>query len=71
VNLNSRVKAVLPMIRPTPAGGRIHSMRSPRHWFEAAVEKAVHEVHVALSGAHVLLMARHERSRHLDHIEAR
>jgi site-specific recombinase XerD len=40
VELNSRVRAVLQMINPTPAGGRIHSTRSPRHWFEDAVEKS-------------------------------
>lgn len=41
VKLNSRVKAALQMVKPTPARGRVHAdIKSPRHWFEAAVKKA-------------------------------
>jgi integrase len=38
VSLNSRVRAVLSMLKPTPAEGRIMALTSPRSWFEQAVK---------------------------------
>lgn len=38
VRLNCRVQAVLGMLKPTPAEGRIMALKSPRGWFEKAVK---------------------------------
>ncbi len=38
VRLNSRVQAVFAMLKPTPAAGRIMTLKAPRGWFEQAVE---------------------------------
>jgi len=38
VRLNSRVQAVLAMLKPTPAEGRIMKLKNPRGWFEKAIK---------------------------------
>ena len=40
VRLNSRVQAVLKMLKPEVAKSRIMSLRDNKHWFNPAVEKA-------------------------------
>src|SRR5215813_11334575 len=40
VRLNSRVQAVLKMLKPENAKGRIMSLQDNKHWFNSCVEKA-------------------------------